>query len=380
MSENLIEKITGYLTPDVISKVSAYVHESPTGAMSAMGAAVPALLGSVGSLASAPGGAGRIAELLSSHDGSILTNLSNVFGGGAATGAVLQQGQSLLSTLFGGKSDAVAAAIAGHSGVGKTSAASLMALAAPLVMGVLGKLRSTQGLNATGLVSLLTNQKAAIASALPPSLAFLNSGVGVQGLESVTVAPIAAQASGGIGKWWPLLLLLIGVLALLGYLMGRGKPDAASVAGLEQVKLCGGETVALMTGTFNYSLAHYLAAGGSAELPKTFVFDNLNFDSATTNLTPASRRTVDDLIVILKACPNAQIQLAGHTDNTGDAAANQTLSTDRATAIQGMLVNGGVAVDRITTVGYGQDKPIASNDTEDGKARNRRTELVVLKK
>jgi OmpA-OmpF porin, OOP family len=390
MSENLIEKITGYLTPDVISKASAYLKESPASTSKALSGAIPALLGSVASLASSPTGATQLSGLLSSgnHDGSILNNLSNLFGGGTGTTAALHQGQGLLSTLFGDKVDAVTSTISGQSGMGKSSAASLMALAAPLVMGVIGRLRSTQGLNPTGLANLLTSQKSYIAAALPPGLSHLASGIDVQGLQTLTVAPVAAQASGG--KWWPLLLLLVAGLGLLLYLLGRKPPavtpPAVNVpamtapAAMEQVKLCGGETAQLTAGSFNYDLAHFLADGTGTDLPKTFVFDHLNFDTDTTNLTPASKQTVDDLIIILKACPTAQVQLAGHTDNTGDPAANQTLSTERATAIQSMLVAGGVEADRITTVGYGQDKPIASNDTEEGKARNRRTELVVLKK
>jgi OmpA-OmpF porin, OOP family len=385
MAENLIEKITGYLTPDVISKASAYLKESPAATSTAMAGAVPALLGSVASLASTPTGATQLSGLLSSgnHDGSVLNNLPNLFGGGSGTTAALHQGQGLLSTLFGDKVDNVTSTIAGQSGLGKSSAASLMALAAPMVMGVIGRLRSTQGLNPTGLANLLTGQKPYIASALPPNLSHLASGIDVQGLQSVTVTPQAAQSG---SKWWPLLLLLVAGLGLLLYLLGRKPPAvipppvASLTAPVEQVKLCGGETVPLTSGSFNYNLARFLAEAGTADLPKTFVFDNLNFDTGTTNLTPASRQTVNDLITILKACPTAQVQLAGHADSIGDPAANQTLSTERATAIQAMLVAAGVAPERLTTAGYGEDKPVASNDTEEGKARNRRTELIVLSK
>ena len=90
--------------------------------------------------------------------------------------------------------------------------------------------------------------------------------------------------------------------------------------------------------------------------------------------------TVNDLIVILKAYPAAEVQLVGHTDNTGDATANMKESQDRANAVRDMLVNGGVDTNRISTAGYGQDKPIASNGTDEGRAKNRRTELVVTKK
>jgi OmpA-OmpF porin, OOP family len=182
--------------------------------------------------------------------------------------------------------------------------------------------------------------------------------------------------------WWPLLLLLALALGLILYTLLRGKPAAApaAAAALEQVQLCGGDTLSLMRGSFNYNLAHYLADGNNAELPKTFIFDNLNFDSDTTNLTPPSRQTVNDLVTIMKSCPSAQVQLVGYTDNTGDPANNLTLSQNRAIAIRDMLAAGGISADRMSTAGYGQDKPIAPNDTEEGRARNRRTELVVLKR
>ena len=91
-------------------------------------------------------------------------------------------------------------------------------------------------------------------------------------------------------------------------------------------------------------------------------------------------QTVTDLIAILKCYPTMTIQLEGHTDSTGDPEANKKLSVDRAEAVKGLLVAGGVDGSRITTAGWGQEKPIASNDTEEGKAKNRRTELIVVKK
>jgi outer membrane protein OmpA-like peptidoglycan-associated protein len=120
--------------------------------------------------------------------------------------------------------------------------------------------------------------------------------------------------------------------------------------------------------------------GPDSELPKQIVFDNLNFDTGTTRLTAESQPTVTNLITIMKCFPNSQYRLEGHTDNTGDAAANKTLSVDRANAIRDLLVQGGIDSSRLSTEGYGADKPIASNDTEEGRAKNRRTELIVLKK
>jgi len=141
-----------------------------------------------------------------------------------------------------------------------------------------------------------------------------------------------------------------------------------------------GTTLSLPENSLNYKLAQYLANPADTTVPKTFVFERLNFESATTKLTPESVQTVNDLAAILKAYPSAAVQLEGHTDNTGDAAANKKLSQDRADAVKELLVKGGIDASRVSTAGYGQEKPIASNATEDGKSQNRRLELVVAKK
>jgi outer membrane protein OmpA-like peptidoglycan-associated protein len=74
------------------------------------------------------------------------------------------------------------------------------------------------------------------------------------------------------------------------------------------------------------------------------------------------------------------VQLEGHTDNTGDADANKRLSQARAEAVKEALTRSGIDASRVTTVGYGQERPIASNDTEAGKAKNRRLELAVVRR
>jgi outer membrane protein OmpA-like peptidoglycan-associated protein len=72
------------------------------------------------------------------------------------------------------------------------------------------------------------------------------------------------------------------------------------------------------------------------------------------------------------------IEIAGHTDNTGDAAANMTLSQQRADAVRNALIQDGVAPALLTAKGYGDTRPIASNDTPDGRLQNRRTEFSVV--
>jgi K(+)-stimulated pyrophosphate-energized sodium pump len=179
-------------------------------------------------------------------------------------------------------------------------------------------------------------------------------------------------------------LVLLGLLWLFRNIGGRAREagrQAVTTTGnaLSNIHLPGGANIAVPTGSMNYNLANFLA-DGSQTAPHTFVFDHLNFETASTQLTPDSQGTVTSLSQILKAYPNAQVQLSGHTDNTGAADANQKLSLDRANSIKEMLVSSGIAPDRIATGGYGQDRPIASNDTEEGRAKNRRTELTVTQK
>ena len=85
-------------------------------------------------------------------------------------------------------------------------------------------------------------------------------------------------------------------------------------------------------------------------------------------------------MAILKAYPTAKIQLEGYTDSTGDAAANKKLSLERADAVKMLVLQGGIAPERIATEGFGQEKPVAANDTEEGRAKNRRLEAVVEKR
>ncbi len=86
---------------------------------------------------------------------------------------------------------------------------------------------------------------------------------------------------------------------------------------------------------------------------------------------------LDHLIETALRCPNAHIEIAGHTDSDGDEAANQVLSERRAKAVLDYFVKAGLPADRFTAVGYGSSQPVASNDTDKGKAQNRRIEFLV---
>lgn len=104
---------------------------------------------------------------------------------------------------------------------------------------------------------------------------------------------------------------------------------------------------------------------------------NIFFDTGKSTLRAESNAELDRLVKLMKDVPSLKIEISGHTDNTGSATLNETLSQSRAEAVVSYLTSKGVQASRMTAKGYGSSKPIASNGTEDGKQQNRRTEFEI---
>jgi len=104
---------------------------------------------------------------------------------------------------------------------------------------------------------------------------------------------------------------------------------------------------------------------------------SIRFESGRSVIDPDSAGLLDRLIETAVRCPAANIEIAGHTDGDGEDAFNQALSEKRAQAVADYLVKAGLPADRFTAVGYGSTQPIASNDSDEGKAQNRRIEFLV---
>lgn len=100
------------------------------------------------------------------------------------------------------------------------------------------------------------------------------------------------------------------------------------------------------------------------------------FDTGKATLQPASDGPLNEVLKLLTEDASLKLQIEGHTDNVGAAAANQALSEKRAQAVKDWLVAHGIAADRLTSKGFGATKPVADNSTDQGKAQNRRVELV----
>jgi len=132
------------------------------------------------------------------------------------------------------------------------------------------------------------------------------------------------------------------------------------------------------------------AAGSAGEQMKNFIdggfkgdsrfrFNNLNFASGSARIDGETGVEVDNLAAILAAYPNVKVHIDGYTDNTGDAAKNVSLSQSRASAVKARLIGKGISANRITVKGNGSADPVATNDTAEGRAQNRRIEVSIAK-
>ncbi len=251
MGLNLIDLMKGYLTPEVISKVSTFIGENEKDTTKAIDGAVPSLLGGLLNKASDENGASAILNLLTQgkHDGSILNNVLGIFNGGEATDGIMKSGASALSGIFGdGNVGKLVEMVAGNSGLQTGGASKLLNLVTPILLGLIGK--STAGQGVSGLTSLLFSQKEHIANAAPAGLAGL---LGLGNLSSIggnisnwlggtsntitnavadatstvtsgaktvvnstkEVVEDAADAGSGLMKWLLPLLLIAGAIAAL---------------------------------------------------------------------------------------------------------------------------------------------------------------------
>ncbi|MGF2413394.1 MAG: OmpA family protein, partial [Ferruginibacter sp.] len=114
------------------------------------------------------------------------------------------------------------------------------------------------------------------------------------------------------------------------------------------------------------------------ETGASVILKNIFFDSKQFDLKPESISELDKIVLLLNDNPKLKIQISGHTDNVGLAKNNLLLSNNRAKAVVTYLLSKGIVIARVTYKGFGAAIPVADNNTDAGKALNRRTELSVI--
>ena len=109
-----------------------------------------------------------------------------------------------------------------------------------------------------------------------------------------------------------------------------------------------------------------------------FTAKNVHFKTGSSVLSQSSKKYLDELAKILVDYPNIKLRIEGHTDNTGNSEKNKVLSQKRANAVLDYLVKKGVNANNLEAIGYGQEKPVASNSDQDGRSLNRRVEFKII--
>lgn len=446
MSFNLIEAAKGLFNNELIGKASSMLGESDNAVTKALGGIIPSLLGGLLDKTSSSEGAATVAQLAKETvEQGIAGNLAGLLGD---TDGLLAKGAGLLSGLFGkDASSLLGNVIAQFSGVKNTSAGSLLSMAAPAVLGMLGNHAKNNNLDAAGMGSLLSSQKDSIAAALPAglNLGSVFSGISSQPAQAAAAAVSAAAhtkashdhhaphhghdtevESGGALKYILPLIMMALIAMACWYLVKDGcrstNHGPAPVAGATttshdahgthtgtvSIPAVAGKVDSL-TGDFIYDLGESielsLPDGAKLSVGKNsteykliqflndknavldsvkgnwFEFTNVRFKTGGAEITAESEAQLKNMIAIAKAFPNAKFKIGGYTDNTGDAAKNLALSQKRADAVAAKVKALGIADSAITGAeGFGKEWPIASNDTPEGRAQNRRVAVNVKAK
>jgi OOP family OmpA-OmpF porin len=391
MAANLVEILREYITPDVISSASVKLGESESGVAKAISTSIPTLLGGL---------------VHKSNDSETMGSIMGLINNSYSTGNILESpssqlsgsGSGLLGLLFGNKQNSVIDGIARTSGIKDSSALSVLGMIGSIVMAYFAK----SGLSSSGLTNLLSSQKDSILAGIPSGL---NLGFATPVHNNVHNAVTPSRSPGGTPKWLiPLLLIAAALLAIYYFSKSCGNKEvnetvvtepvdtvsttiteteevAAPQADFFKLKLPNGiELNAAQNGIEN-QLNTWLMDGSKAVDKTTwFNFDRLLFDTGKATLRTESQEQLKNMVEILKAYPTVELKIGGYTDNVGDPAANLKLSGDRAKSVVNEMVNMGVAASRLSAEGYGEQFPVASNDTEEGKAQNRRIAVRVIKK
>ncbi len=372
MTATIVNDLSGLFRSQALDEASAQLGESKSSVMRGFEAASSAIIGALTTHLGQSGFMKQAYELITSplNDGGMLSNVRGFFSKAATT--VPSDGLSgrMLSMLFGGNQSTVAQGISETSGLRPSSAWALMAAAAPMVLGALGRRVKENHLDTSGLSTMLQNEESATFAA----------------------AGLAGSAERGVeqraNRWLlPLAIVVLGIFGLF-WMINHGEgvvnqaanvapSSAADLGGLIQRTLPNG--IALNIPQFGME-TKLLDSIENASLPidhAWFRFDRLSFDSNSATLRPASTEQLANIAQILKAYPALNITIGGFTDNTGDAAANLQLSQARANSVMQELAKMGVGADRLEAKGYGETAPVADNSTEAGRLRNRRVALRI---
>jgi len=414
---DLMGIVTRQITPDVIRNVAAQLHEDRGSTASALTAAVPSALTALSDVASSDTGVRHLKDVIDeTRRAARRTDDDAPLFPSAAAAAAGGHAAALIDDELGQRSSSIAAAVASASGVKADSAHKLMGGVATVAVAALAK--TSSGLGAGALQSMFREQRGQWVQRLPGPVASLFNGHARPVVvsppergydERILTGPAIRELEAPRRNWMiPVILVALALLAipLMRGLRGSRAPALPEPPKLTQPVPLPSATPPMETtpappekapaaennapapeenapaaagpgepGSIKDMVAYLNGSGETS--PHAFAPTPLNFQFASAKPTAESQKTIDEIAGALEAHPSATIRVESHTDNVGRAETNLDLSQARAEAIKSELIARGIDGARIETAGMGQELPVASNDTAEGRAKNRRAEIIV---
>ena len=394
MSSSLIDSLLSLATPQITAALSSRLGESESSVQKGLQGGLASILGALAGKAGDDDFLKTIFNMITGPGAGagLLSSLGGV-ASGSANPDVTDLGSRFLSQVLGSQQSTVTSAIGSASGLKSSSAGSILSMAAPMVMGLLGQRAADSNLNAGSLGSLLKAELPSLQRFLPAGLSGILSSFGS------APAAIADETESGM-KWLVPAFLGLALLGGLFWFLNQSKEPVKEAAKVIETKT--EDTAKSMWAALGEFFKRKLPNGVELDIPKMgvenklidfiedaskpvdkttwFDFDRLLFDTGKATLQPASQAQLADIANIFKAYPKVKAKVGGYTDNVGDKAMNQKLSEERATNVRAELVKLGVEADRLTAEGYGEEHPIADNTVEEGRQKNRRISMRLTEK
>jgi OmpA-OmpF porin, OOP family len=403
MASSMLDSILALVTPEMKQALATRLGEAPQAVESGLGMATAATLAGLAKKAGDTTFLGQIINMASGTSGqNILGSLSSLASSGPS-GAVADLANRFLPLVFARKLDPMSGMLSQKAGVRAASMNVLLRIAAPLVIGFLGKLHSSGCLGVGSLSGMLRGEAPTVEDYAPANL------------FSAATQRISGANLGVEGRLEPkksaLWLVVVGVLAatLLSWLVYRalegGRLDTRSAKNSatnvgNNPTMAAGSAANAASPALGEFFKLKLPDGAELNVPQLGVesklmvfiqdpasgvdtetwldFDRLQFDSGKATLQQASQEQLRNIARILRAYPNVMISIGGYADTTGDAGVK--LSQERAASVMAALVLLGIDPSRMAAKGYGGDYPVGDNTTEEGRQKNRRISMRVTAK
>jgi OOP family OmpA-OmpF porin len=374
-SGSLLEMIKSAVTPDLVERLSGTFGESHAKVNIGLIAASPAVLAALVNRGSTESGAGEILSVIRQFGidrGFGRSDIEHIVRDTTA-GGPSQIRQSLLDRLLGAQAAGLTGLISRISGLSSSSVSSLLGMVAPIALGAIGGQVSGQNLDARGLMTYLGSQKKAIMGALPSELSAMFGAA-----PATSWSAPASRVRKGWGPWASAIAVAAVILGIV-YFLNRSREDrVADAASREAAALSVQAEREARDASPSVSDFFEKTATTDASAPRTMVFEGVVFATDEATLEPGSMDALEDMADAMRSNEAIRISIEGHTDDTGDIEHNKELSLRRAASVRRALMARGIQQERIEVVGWGDEKPVASNADEAGRARNRRIEIVVL--